>query len=309
MLFASVPLLALGGLVNGIGMGLFWVGTQGILALVAGGVGSERAFVRQYVFYILGSAAGASLTGLATAALRALGVEPALSIRLTLGIGMVSATVGLALWLPFRHTTGRTETIAVRASRLPLLGLALQVPDLLLVLGASLLLNLAPVLLKHTFKLSPVAIGGVIGAIALAKISGSLAAGRAVRAHGSRRAIFAMLATAALSTLALGVAHVASVFIPLLLITTMLAIGAWPVVVDAALARVRPEHRPGFAVVWNVREYAVIALATALSGWLLDTFDTPTVLVLVAALALTAAAGTATRALREPVHVPTPRNP
>jgi predicted MFS family arabinose efflux permease len=165
------------------------------------------------------------------------------------------------------------------------------------------------VLLKHTFKLSPVAIGGVIGAIALAKISGSLAAGRAVRAHGSRRAIFAMLATAALSTLALGVAHVASVFIPLLLITTMLAIGAWPVVVDAALARVRPEHRPGFAVVWNVREYAVIALATALSGWLLDTFDTPTVLVLVAALALTAAAGTATRALREPVHVPTPRNP
>lgn len=304
MLLGSVEFLALGGLLNGIGMGLFWVGTQGILGRAAGGTGSERAFVRQYVLYIVGSAAGAALTGVAIALLRGLGVAPALSIRLTFGIGMVAALVALVGWLPYRQAAGRTDVIAEPTPSLPLQGFALQLPDLLLVLAAAMLLNLAPVLLKNSFGLSPLVIGLIIGGIALAKITGSLAAGRAVRAQGSRRAIFVMLAGAALLTLALPAAHIAPLFVTLLLATTVLAVGAWPVIVDAALARVAPERRVGLAVVWNVREYAVIAGGTALGGWLLDISGTPTVALLIAALSLTASAAAAARVLRGPVYTP-----
>src|SRR5437764_3283334 len=62
--------LAVGALVHGIGMGLFWVGVQASLGRRAGTARSQFAFVGQYVAYITGSVAGAALTGAAIAVLR-----------------------------------------------------------------------------------------------------------------------------------------------------------------------------------------------------------------------------------------------
>jgi len=83
-----------------------------------------------------------------------------------------------------------------------------------------------------------------------------------------------------------------------------LAIGVWPVVVDGALARVSPEERHGLAVMWNVREYVAIAVATLLGGYLLDLSGRPTVLLAVAAALLATAAVSALAVLGRPVYVP-----
>jgi predicted MFS family arabinose efflux permease len=154
------------------------------------------------------------------------------------------------------------------------------------------------------FSFTPLAIGGVAGGVAAAKICGSVTAGRLAHAAGSKRAVGSMLGCSALAAAVLAGTHQAWLYVALTVASTFLAIGVWPVVVDAALARVSPDERHGLAVVWNVREYVAIAAATVLGGYLLDLSDRPTLLLAVAAGLLATAAVSALAVLGRPVYVP-----
>jgi MFS family permease len=295
--------LVAGALVHGAGMGLFWVGVQASLGRRSGETGSQRAFVLQYVVYIAGSATGAALTGAAIAGLRALGVSHATSIRVSFVVGATAALLALPsalAWL--RRTTGGVPRPRLRPP--PLRSFALQLPDLLLVAAMGMLLNLAPVVLSDDFHFTPLAVGVVSGAVAAAKIGGSVTAGRVVHTAGSRRTVAAMLAGSALAAAVLAGTHQAYLYVFLTVATAFLAIGVWPIVVDGALARVSPEERYGLSIVWNVREYAAIAATTALGGYLLDVSARPTLLLVLAAVLLATAAVSALAVLGRPVYAP-----
>lgn len=297
--------LVVGALVHGAGMGLFWVGVQASLGRRSGETGSQRAFVLQYVVYIAGSATGGAVTGGCIAVLRAVGVAHATSIRLSFVVGATASLLALppaVAWL-------RSAAHMVRAPRLrppPFRGFALQLPDLLLVAAMGMLLNLAPVVLSDDFRFTPLAVGMVSGAVAAAKIGGSVTAGRLAHAAGSRRTVGAMLAGSAVAAAVLAGTHQAYLYVFLTVATAFLAIGVWPVVVDGALARVSPEERHGLSIVWNVREYAAIAATTALGGYLLDVSARPTLLLALAAVLLATAAVSALAVLDRPVYAPRP---
>src|SRR5437762_710505 len=194
------------------------------------------------------------------------------------GLAAVGATAAVlavptaVAWL--RSTTHTARTRHLRPA--PLRGFALQLPDLLLVAAMGMLLNLAPVVLNRDFRFTPLAVGFVSGAVAAAKIGGSITAGRIAQTAGSKRAVGAMLAGSSVAAALLAGTHVAYVYVLLTVATAFLAIGVWPIVVDGALARVSPEERHGLSIVWNVREYAAIAATTALGGYLLDVSHRPT---------------------------------
>jgi MFS family permease len=305
LLIAAPPrgALVVGALVHGCGMGLFWVGVQASLGRRSGETGSQRAFVLQYVVYIAGSATGAALTGGTIAVLRAFGVSHATSIRVSFVVGATAALLAVPsalVWL--RRTTGAVPALRLRPQ--PLRGFALQLPDLLLVAAMGMLLNLAPVVLSDDFHFTPLAVGVVSGAVAAAKIGGSITAGRVAHTAGSRRTVAAMLAGSALAAAVLAGTHQAYLYVFLTAATAFLAIGVWPIVVDGALARVSPEERYGLAIVWNVREYAAIAATTALGGYLLDVSARPTLLLALAAVLLATAAVSALAVLGRPVYAP-----
>lgn len=303
LLSPTTPLLAAGALVHGAGMGLFWVGIQASLGRRSGDAGSERAFVGQYALYVMGTAAGGTLTGAGVAILRALGVTHAASIRSTFLVGATAALVALpavVTWL--RRVEAAAPTVRVLLD--PLRGLVLQLPDLLLVAAMAMLLNLAPVVLDHVFRFTPLAVGAVSGAVAAAKIGGSIAAGRITLSAGSRRAVGSMLAGSALAASVLVETDQAWLYIALTIAATFLGIGVWPIVVDGALARVSPDDRRGLSVVWNVREYAVIAAMTAVGGYVLDVSGRPTVLLALVTALLAAAAVSALVVLGRPVYAP-----
>jgi MFS family permease len=304
LLIVSPPrgALAVGALAQGVGMGLFWVGVQASLGKRSGTAGSERVFVGQYVAYVTGSAVGAAITGVGIAALRGLGVAHVASLRISFAIGVVSALLAVPA---VRSWLRRSEASPVPRRRPPpFAGIALQLPDLLLVAAMGMLLNLAPVILSHAFDFTPLAIGGVSGAVAAAKICGSVTAGRLVHLTGSRLAVGAMLGCSALAAALLAGTHEAWLYVSLTVAAAFLAIGVWPVVVDGALARVSPEERHGLSVVWNVREYVAIAATTALGGYLLDVSGRPTLLLALATALLATAAVSALAVLGRPVYAP-----
>jgi predicted MFS family arabinose efflux permease len=283
-------------------MGLFWVGVQASLGRRSGEAGSQRVFVIQYVVYVSGSAAGGALTGAAIATLRWLGVAHAASIRASFAVGIASSLIALP---PAVSWLRRIEVRRVARMRPPpMAGFALQLPDLLLVGAMGLMLNFAPVVLTHVFHFKPLAVGAVAGAIAAAKIFGSLTAGKLARVAGSRLAVAAMLGGSALAAAVLAGTHQAWLYVALTVASTFLAIGVWPVVVDGAQARVSPEERHGLAVVWNVREYVAIGAATVLGGYLLDLSARPTLMLIAASGLLATAAVSALAVLGRPVYVP-----
>jgi len=296
--------LVAGALVHGIGMGLFWVGVQASLGRRSGQTGSQRAFVLQYVVYIAGSATGAALTGACIALLRWLGATHAMSIRLSFAIGVASSLLALPHAIAWLRNATAAPPARLRPE--PLRGFALQLPDLLLVAAMGMLLNLAPVVLTDDFRFTPLAVGGVSGAVAAAKICGSITAGRVAIATGSRLAVGAMLGGSAVAAAVLAGTHQAFLYVSLTVATAFLAIVVWPLVVDGALARVLPEERHGLSIVWNVREYAAIAATTALGGFLLDVSGKPTLLLALAAALLAIAAVSALAVLRRPVYEPRP---
>ncbi len=95
-IFPGTAMLAVCALIQGTGMGLFWVGTQASLGRRSGSAGSERAFVLQYSLYVLATACGGALTGATAALRRASGAGRADSIRFTFLVGVAGSLVGLA---------------------------------------------------------------------------------------------------------------------------------------------------------------------------------------------------------------------
>lgn len=301
----AAPGLAAGAVVDGVGMGLFWVGSQTTLGRRSGADGSETGFVAHYALYVAGTVAGSIATGAAATAFRLAGLPHPLSIRLTLGLGLAASLGALTVWLPRRHAPGLAGRPEPLAAGLLLRGFAVQLPDLFLVAGLALVLFLTPVVLAKAFRFTPLEVGLVVAALAGAKIAGSLIAGRLARARGGQAAVTAMLAGAsALASLLALADRVAAVFVVVLLATALLSTGVWPIMVDAAHARVEPEKRGGMAVAWNVREYAVIAAATAAGGFLLDVLGRPTLVFLLGAALLALSALAAALAMRRPVFAP-----
>jgi MFS family permease len=302
LLAHSTELLIVGALVHGAGMGLFWVGIQGSLGRRSGAQGSQRAFVGQYALYVAGTAMGGAVTGVAIALARGAGVSHTTSIRLSFLVGATGALAALpavVAWLRQAETTRVVRTLPP-----PLRGFTLQLPDLLLVAAMGMLLSLTPVVLHHVFGFTPLAIGAVAGAVALAKIGGSVAAGRITLTAGSRRVVGSMLAGSALAAAILVGTHAAWLYVALTVAASFLGVGVWPIVVDGALARVSPEDRHGLSIVWNVREYAAIAATTAFGGYLLDVSGRPTLLLTLAATLLAGAAVSAVAVLKRPVYAP-----
>jgi MFS family permease len=294
--------MALGAFVHGAGHGLFWVGVQGGLGRRSGQPGSERSFVLQYSMYVGGTVVGGVLTGVGVAAVRSLGADKGTAICLTFLVGAVGsllAVPAVVSWL--RQTT----TTTVARPRLTLVrGLALQMPDLFLVGAMGMLVSLAPVVLSEVFRLPPFTIGLTGGLMAIAKIVGSFAAGRLARLTGARITVGGMLGASSVSAALLIGVDGAVLYIALTVSAVFFGIGAWPIIVDGALARVWPADRARITIAWNVREYTAIALTTVVGGYLLDVFTGPAILLGFAATLLGCAALSALIVLRAPMHPP-----
>jgi hypothetical protein len=294
--------LSAGAVVNGVGMGLFWAGTMGALGGQAGADGSPRRFVGQYVLFTVGGAAGALLTGAVAALLAALGASSRASLELSFLLGIACALAALptvAAWLSTQPRSAGTRRLAR-----PLHRVALQVPDLFLTGSAALFVALSPVVLAESFRFGPGAIGAISGGVAAAKIAGSLAAGRLGTKLRVARTTPAMLLLAAACVAGLAATGDRRLYVALLLLAVVFALGAWPVLVDGTMARVAPAERASFAVTWPMREYLVIAVATAAGGHLVRRGEQPSLLLAVAAGLLLAAAISAAALLRRPLVAP-----
>lgn len=296
---ASTPAAAM---IQGVGHGLFWVGVQAALGQRSGRRGSERAFVSQYSMYVTGTIAGAAVTGLGVAAFRAIGVDRSTSISLTFLFGaaaVLAALPSVRNWLRDSSTS-----VALRPRLAITAGFALQIPDLLLVGAMGMLVSLAPVVLSDVFLLSPLVIGLVAALTSLSKIAGAFVAGLVAGATGARLTVGIMLTASAASSALLIGAQQALLYIVLTIVAVFFGIGAWPIIVDGALARIRPRDRSKVTIAWNIREYTAIASTTVLGGYLLDAFTRPAFLLVLAAALLGCAGVSASIVLRAPTHPP-----
>ena len=294
----STPGVTTAAVLVGLGIGLFWVASHLVLGQRSGDAGSEVGFLTHYATYTFGAVLGSACTGLIVAGAKHAGVAASSGVRLAAILGTAAVACGLVAWLPLAEG-GATPA---RRSRLsPATHLAVQVPDLLLVAGWALLLPLAPVVLADGYGLGPLAIGVVMSALSVAKIGGTFVARALSRRRGPRRTTVFMLAGAAALCLSLCVTEGAPLFVVALFATTVATAGAWPLVVDAAQARVPPERRHGLSVVWNAREYVVVAAATFVAGRMLGAFSSAAPLFVLAAILIGAAALVAAAVTRRPV--------
>jgi MFS family permease len=302
-LAVSVVLVAFAAALVGFGVGIFWVASQLVLGRRSGQPGSGRAFLVHYAVYTFGAVLGSGATGAIAAVGTRNGLASVPALRLSALLAVGAALAALALWR--RHAVRAADDVPpVRPAMAPSLHLGIQFSDLLLVGALGLLLPLTPVVLAHGYHLGPLTIGLVMAGVSLAKIAGTLAARVLSDTSGQRSTILLLLGGAAGFCSLLSVTLTAPVFVAALLVTALAATGAWPLVVDSAQARVRPDRRHGLTVLWNAREYAVIAAATASSGWLLHVFDSPTPIFLVAALLTAGSALCSSAMLRRPVWRP-----
>jgi MFS family permease len=295
--------IAAAGALAGVGIGLFWVASQSVLGRRSGEPGSESAFLVHFATYTFGAVTGSSLTGAIVWLARDGGLATTTGLRLSAVVGAGAAATALALWWP---CASRVEVARGAAAvwRAPSRHLAVQLPDLLLVTALALLLPLTPTVLSHAYHLGPLAIGLVMSFVSIAKIAGSFTARTLARSGGHRRSISILLCGGGAFCVLLCVALNAPVFVAALLLTTLLAAGAWPLVVDSAQARVPPDGRHGLAVVWNAREYGTIAAGTLLAGWVFGALGRPEPLFALAALLIVAAAVASAVVLRRPVWRP-----
>ena len=300
----TAPMLA-GTVLVGLGIGLFWVSSQTLLGKASGSNGSERNFAFHYAAYTLGVAGGSALAGIAVGALRSAGADETFAVRMSYAVGAAATLAALALWRPERR---RVEDAVRRVHpRVAAGAVAMQLPDLLLVSALALMLPLAPLVLVRQFHLAPLVVGLTFAAVQGGKVAGSLVGRVTCREHGHRVAILALLASGAVLSLLLSVSTGvlgAPLFIAVLVATAFVTTGAWPLIVDSALARTAPADRAGATVTWNVCEYGVIAVMTAMSGWLLASFHRPELLFTLGAGFLAASAAAAAVVLLRPVYVP-----
>jgi MFS family permease len=300
----TTPMLA-GTVLVGLGIGLFWVSSQTLLGRSSGSKGSERGFALHYAAYTLGVATGSALAGVSVALLRHAGADEAMAVRLSYAVGAAATLAALALWRPERR---RAEDLPRQVHPHAAAGaFAMQLPDLLLVAALAMMLPLAPLVLVRQFHLAPLVVGLTFAGVQGGKVAGTLAGRVTCREHGHRAAILMLLATGAVLSLLLSVSTDvlgAPLFILVLVATAFVTTGAWPLIVDSALARTAPDDRPGATVTWNVLEYGVIAVMTAASGWLLASFHRPALLFTAGAAFLAAAAAAAAIVLLRPVYSP-----
>ncbi|HEX2378317.1 MAG TPA: MFS transporter [Gaiellales bacterium] len=300
----TTPMLA-GTVLVGLGIGLFWVSSQTLLGKASGSKGSERNFAYHYAAYTLGVAGGSALAGVAVGVLRSAGADETLAVRMSYAVGAAATLAALGLWRPERY---RREDVPRQVHpRVAAGGVAMQLPDLLLVAALALMLPLAPLVLVRQFHLAPLVVGLTFAAVQGGKVAGTLAGRITCREHGHRVAILALLAAGAVLSLLLSISTDvlgAPLFIAVLIATAFVTTGAWPLIVDSALARTAPADRPGATVTWNVCEYGVIAVMTAMSGWLLASFHRPALLFTLGAAFLAASAAAAAVVLLRPVYTP-----
>jgi Major Facilitator Superfamily len=306
LLAATTALMLVGTALVGAGIGLFWVSSQMLLGRSSGAAGSERGFAFHYAAYTLGVAGGSAIAGLAVAVLRRAGADEALAVQLSYAVGTAATLAALALWRPERRggPAGASRRIRPRADPM---AIAMQLPDLLLVSALAMMLPLVPLVLVRQFHLAPVVVGLTFAGVQAGKVGGTLAGRVTCREHGHRVAILILLGSGAVLSLLLSVSTSlvgAPLFVLVLIATAFVTTGAWPLIVDSALARTEPSHRPGTTVTWNVCEYGVIAAMTATSGWLLASFHRPELLFTFGAGLLAAAAVAAAVVLCRPVYAP-----
>ncbi len=302
----GLGLLAAGAAVVGTGIGMFWVASQLILSRRSGEPDSGHSFLSHYAVYTLGTVAGSSLTGAFAGGARALGVATVTGIRASSALAVAVVLVALSIW---RGSAVAAVGVAV-AKPLPTTQsreLAVQVPDLLLVAALALLLPLAPLVLARDFGLSPFSIGLVMAGVAGSKIAGTLTARLIARGSGPRRTILLLLGGGSSFCVLLCAALTLSLFVTALFATALAATGAWPLVVDAAQARVHPAARRSLTVRWNAREYTLIAATTLASGWLLTTLGSAIPLFALAAFLFACSAASAAILLRRPIWRTEPR--
>jgi MFS family permease len=301
----SIAAMLAGSAAVGAGIGLFWVASQMLLGRASGGEGSEQAFAHHYAYYTFGVAAGSALVGAVAAAMRRLGVDEGTAIQLSYALGLAAMLAALALWRPRR----RREAAAGRRvrPRTSPRAVAVQLPDLLLVSALAMMLPLTPIVLLRDFHLAPYVVGLTVAGVQAGKIGGALTGRMITRDRGHRRAILLLLGSGAMLSVALCAATTtlgAPLFVLALVATAFVATGAWPLIVDSALARIEPDTRPSITVTWNAFEYGVIAAVTATSGWLLASLHSPELLFALGAALLAAATVSAGIVLRLPVYAP-----
>jgi MFS family permease len=302
---ASAAGLAAGAVLLGTGIGVFWVSSQVILGTRSGAEGSEGAFLTHYALFTTGMMIGSALTGTGASMLGHFGLDRTSAIRATLTLGLAAALFGLRVWWPCACPAEIRGNVAPRLDRrLVLLGLRVQVPDLLLVAGLSMLVPLMPIILTDVYHVSASGVGLIMAGVAIAKIAGTLVARRLVCARGSSFAILVMIAIGAGMCLLVIAAFRVWLFVPAVLATVVALAGAWPLVVDAGQARTAEHVRSKLTVAWNVREYAVIAATTVGGAWLYTAVGRATPLFVLSAVLLLLSALAAAFVLSMPVVLP-----
>ncbi|TML85569.1 MAG: hypothetical protein E6G08_14130 [Actinobacteria bacterium] len=227
----SVVPLAVGAVVVGAGIGMFWVASQLILARRAGEPDGAKAYLLHYAAYTFGAVAGSTVTS---------------------ALALAGAVFAAVVWRGCARYV--VSTLPQPAGETRSRQLAVQVPDLLLVSALALLL---PLVLACEFGLAPFSIGIVMGSVALAKIVGPFVARAITRTRAGahdpdpprreRGVLRAALLRAYAVALRDGAAR-----------NRARGTGAWPLVVDAAQARVEPAERRTLTVRWNAREYVLM---------------------------------------------------
>jgi MFS family permease len=227
-LASAAPAMAAGsGLVGG-GIGLFWVASQTLLGEASGEPGSERAFATHYAAYTFGVAGGSTGAGLVIALLRDAGVGAVTASRYSYVLGIVAAALAVAVWRPARRESVPAGPHARLSSGLSPRGVAIQVPDLLLVAALALLLPLAPIVLAGRFHLAPLVVGITVGGVQAAKIGGAFAGRILTESGGHRRAVLLLLIAAAVLSALLAAAVLvgqAGIFVTVLVGTAFVATG------------------------------------------------------------------------------------
>ena len=302
---SSTRVMVFGTAAVGAGIGLFWVSSQTLLGRASGGDDSERAFAHHFAAYTFGVAGGSALVGLVAAAARQAGMHEADAIRLSYALGLVAMVLALVLWRPRRERDGAVPR-RLRPRTSPH-AVAVQLPDLLLVSALAMMMPLTPIVLLRDFHLAPYLVGLTVACVQAGKIGGAFAGRAITRESGHRRAILLLLGAGACLSLALCASTTtlgAPMFVLALIATAFVATGAWPLIVDSALARIEPDTRSSVTVTWNAFEYGVIAAVTALSGWLLSSLHSPELLFALGAALLAAATVSAGIVMRLPVYAP-----
>ena len=301
---SSTARMVVGTALVGAGIGLFWVASQTLLGRSSGRDDSERAFAHHYAAYTLGVAAGSAIVGIVAAVVRHAGIGEADAIQLSYGLALAAMLLALVLWRPRRERDAVPRGLRPRTSPQ---AVAMQLPDLLLVSALAMMLPLTPIVLLRDFHLAPFVVGLTVACVQAGKIGGAFAGRIITRESGHRRAILLLLGAGAVLSLALCASTTtlgAPLFVLALIATSFVATGAWPLIVDSALARIEPDTRPNVTVTWNAFEYGVIATVTALSGWLLASLHSPELLFALGAALLAAATVSAGFVLRLPVYAP-----